>query len=50
VPVSWTTHLWQPGQLIGLLTDAGLDLVADLRLPAAPPLRPQVLLAARRPG
>lgn len=50
VPVSWTTHLWQPDQLIGLLTGAGLELVADLRLPAAPPLRPQVLLAARRPG
>lgn len=48
VPVSWTTHLWQPDQLARLLTDAGFELVADLRLPEQPPSRPQVLLAARR--
>ncbi len=49
VPVSWTTHLWRPEQLAHLLTDAGFELVADLRLPERPPLRPQLLLAARRP-
>ena len=49
VPVSWTTHLWRPERLVDLLTTAGLHLVADLRLPENPPLRPQVLLAARRP-
>lgn len=50
VPVAWTTHLWQPDQLAGLLTAAGLEVVADLRLPPEPPLRPGVLLAARRPA
>lgn len=49
VPVSWTTHLWRPEQLATLLTDAGLDVVAELRLPEAGPLRPQVLFAAARP-
>ena len=34
VPVEWTTHLWQPEQLAALLADAGLELVAELRLPA----------------
>jgi SAM-dependent methyltransferase len=49
VPVSWTTHLWQPEQLTDLLADAGLEPVADLRLPDDGWGRPQVLLAARRP-
>jgi SAM-dependent methyltransferase len=48
VPVSWTTHLWRPEQLAGLLTAAGLELVCELRLPAQGQSRPQVLLAARR--
>jgi hypothetical protein len=50
VPVSWTTHLWRPEQLATLLADAGLEVVADLRLPETPPLRAQVLFAARRPA
>jgi SAM-dependent methyltransferase len=51
VPVDWTTHLWRPEQLIALLSDAGLETVAELRLPPpAPGQRNQVLLAARRPG
>jgi SAM-dependent methyltransferase len=51
VPVAWTTHLWQPEELISLLGEAGLDPVADLRLPPpAPGQRHQILLAARRPG
>jgi SAM-dependent methyltransferase len=50
VPVSWTTHLWQPEQLAALLTRVGLEPVAELRLPPTPPnQRPQVVLAARRP-
>jgi hypothetical protein len=48
--VSWTSHLYRPEQLVGMLVDAGLEVVAELRLPPVPPsLRPQVLLAARRP-
>jgi SAM-dependent methyltransferase len=51
LPVSWTTYLYQPEELAGMLVDAGLEVVAELRLPAqSPSLRPQVLLAARRPG
>ncbi len=34
VPVSWTTHLWQPEQLTGLLSAAGLEVVAEVRLPS----------------
>jgi SAM-dependent methyltransferase len=50
LPVTWTTHLYRPEELTGTLVDAGLEVVAELRLPARPPsLRPQVLLAARRP-
>jgi SAM-dependent methyltransferase len=51
VPVTWTTHLWQPEELSALLGEAGLEPVADLRLPPpAPGQRHQVLLAARRPA
>ena len=50
VPVSWTTHLWQPEQLADLLAGAGLQVVAEMRLPAEPESRPQVLLAAQRPN
>ena len=49
VPVSWTTHLWQPDELAALLTRAGLEPVVELRFPPNPQGRPQVLLAARRP-
>jgi SAM-dependent methyltransferase len=50
LPVSWTSHLYRPEQLVAMLVDAGLEVVAELRLPPVPPsLRPQVLLAARRP-
>jgi SAM-dependent methyltransferase len=49
VPVAWTSRYWQPGQLAGLLADAGLEPVAELRLPAVAG-RPQVVLAARRPA
>lgn len=51
LPVSWTTHLYRPEKLAGMLVDAGLEVTAELRLPAQPPsMRPQVLLAARRPA
>jgi SAM-dependent methyltransferase len=51
LPVSWTTHLYRPEELTKMLVDAGLEVVAELRLPVhAPSLRPQVLLAARRPA
>ena len=50
VPVAWTTHLWRPEQLTALLSEAGLEPVAELRLPPPlPEMRDQVLLAARRP-
>ena len=51
LPVSWTTHLYRPEDVVGMLVAAGLEVVAELRLPAHPPsMRPQVLLASRRPG
>lgn len=51
VPVRWTTHLHRPEQLTGMLTDAGLEPVVELRFPDVPPSgRPQVVVAARRPG
>ena len=49
LPVSWTTHLYRPENLAEMVVDAGLEVVAELRLPPRPPsMRPQVLLAARR--
>lgn len=50
VPVRWTTHLWRPEQLIALLEGAGLQLVADLRLPPEGPIGPLVVLTAQREG
>jgi SAM-dependent methyltransferase len=50
VPVTWTTHLWQPDALAAQLAAAGLEPVVQLRFPAQPPGWPQAVLAARRPG
>jgi SAM-dependent methyltransferase len=50
VPVTWTSRYWQPEHLAALLADAGLEPVSELRFPAVPPGRPQVVLAARRPA
>lgn len=51
LPVSWTTHLYQPAELASMLADAGLEVVVELRWPPVPPsMRPQVLIAARRPA
>jgi SAM-dependent methyltransferase len=50
LPVAWTTHYWQPEQLLDLLVSAGLEPVADLRLAPRWTGRPQVLLVAARPA
>jgi SAM-dependent methyltransferase len=50
VPVTWTTHLWRPEELAALITEAGLEMVAELRFPATEQARPQVVIAARRPS
>ena len=49
-PVSWTTHLWRPEQLVAILADVGLEVTAELRIPPTSIMRPQVLLGARRPA
>ncbi|GAA0925241.1 class I SAM-dependent methyltransferase [Kribbella koreensis] len=49
VPVTWTTHLWQPEQLWQLLTSAGLSPVADLRLSESVAGVPSLVLVAQRP-
>ena len=48
VPVRWTTHRWLPEQLVALVEQAGLRLVAELRLPAPGPVGSGVVLVARR--
>lgn len=49
VPVEWTTHLYEPEELIAMLTAAGLEIVVDLRLAPQPPSQnPQLVLVARR--
>ena len=48
VPVTWTTHLWQPAQLVDLIAAAGLEPTAQLQLPATGQFRPQVVISARR--
>lgn len=51
VPVEWTTHLYQPEELTALLTDAGLEMAADIRLPAQPPSQsPQLIVVGRQPS
>lgn len=46
--VTWTTYRWRPEQLAALLEGAGLSLVAELRLPAEPPIGPTVVMCAAR--
>jgi SAM-dependent methyltransferase len=48
VPVRWTTHKWQPEQLMDLIEQAGLRPVAELRLPADD--WPGVVVMAEQPG
>lgn len=50
VAVEWTTHQWRPEQLAGLLENAALRVVAELRLPAEGQTGSGVVLAARRDG
>jgi SAM-dependent methyltransferase len=49
VPVRWTTHRWQPEQLVDLIEQAGLRPVAELRLPAEEYSGPGVVVVAERP-
>lgn len=48
VPVSWTTHRWQPEQLAALVERVGLRVTADLRLPGDAQVGPGVVLVAQR--
>lgn len=51
VPVSWTTQLYEPDELIAMTAQAGLELCVDVRLAAeAPSERPGVIICARRPA
>ncbi|MBE7190034.1 class I SAM-dependent methyltransferase [Jatrophihabitans endophyticus] len=51
VPVRWTTHLYRPHEVSDMLTAAGLEIVAELRMPPEPPSQaPQILVAARKLG
>ena len=46
VPVRWTTHRWQPEQLVDLIERAGLRTVAELRIPADEHTGPGVVVMA----
>ncbi|MFF6773346.1 class I SAM-dependent DNA methyltransferase [Streptomyces sp. NPDC012637] len=46
VPVRWTTHRWQPEQLVDLIERAGLHTVAELRIPADEHTGPGVVVMA----
>jgi ubiquinone/menaquinone biosynthesis C-methylase UbiE len=48
IPVRWTTHQWQPEQLVSFIEQAGLELVVELRLPPWGQIGPGVILVARR--
>ena len=48
VSVRWTTYQWQPDQLVRLVEEAGLQPVAELRLPADGQIGPGVVLVAKR--
>lgn len=50
VPVRWTTHKWQPEQLVALIEQAGLHPVAELRLPPEEYSGPGLVVMAKRPG
>ncbi|WP_432946878.1 class I SAM-dependent methyltransferase [Kribbella sp. CA-253562] len=48
VPVSWTTHLWQPDELWAMLAAAGLGPVAELRLSESVAGVPSLVVVAQR--
>lgn len=47
VPVHWTTHKWRPEQLVTLVDQAGLRVVAELRLPADEQSEPGLVIMAK---
>ncbi len=49
VPVSWTTHRWQPEAFADMVTAVGLRLVAEVRLPGDEHSGPAFVLVAQRP-
>jgi SAM-dependent methyltransferase len=49
ISVRWTTHQWQPEQLVSFIEKAGLELVVELRLAPWGQIGPGVILVARRP-
>lgn len=49
VPVQWTTHRWQPEAFAQLVRDTGLEVVAEVRLPAGEDHGAAFVTAARRP-
>jgi predicted methyltransferase len=50
VPVTWTTHRWRPEQLVAFVEQAGLELVAEVRLAPWAGIGPGVIVVARRPA
>ena len=48
VPVQWTTYRWQPDELASLIEQAGMRIVAELRLPAEGQQGPAVVLVGQR--
>jgi SAM-dependent methyltransferase len=49
IPVTWTTHLWQPDQLWALITATGLTPVAELRISESMAGVPSLVVVAQRP-
>ncbi|MEH3153972.1 MAG: class I SAM-dependent methyltransferase [Gordonia paraffinivorans] len=51
VPVAWTTHLYEPDELVEMAVRAGLEPWIDLRIAAEAASGPAgVVICARRPG
>jgi ubiquinone/menaquinone biosynthesis C-methylase UbiE len=48
IPVTWTTHLWQPEDLWSLLAEAGLSPVIDLRVSESVAGVPSLVVVAQR--
>lgn len=49
VPVSWTTHRWQPEAFTEMVTAAGLRPAGEVRLPGNEHSGPAFILIAQRP-
>ncbi|MFD0925784.1 class I SAM-dependent DNA methyltransferase [Williamsia deligens] len=51
VPVDWTSHLYQPDELAGLVEDAGLRRTVELRVPSPEAsVPPGVIVCAKNPA